>query len=502
MTSMMNATVGHLSTAPPVTVSVTSTAVTPSTGQLVALSSASSGAGGVGGSHPATPTKDTPSKTPTATLVPIDSPMTPVAGQDSKSGTPANGSASAEASSSTGEALPNGEAPEVESTPSKCATPTSNLTPTSKQRSSTPGGKEEVKVSTATSGTTTTSTPTTSTVSNGIGLARSTGSSTVTTTSTTTSTSCAITTTTTTSSLNGGKDLPKALIKPNTLTHVIDGFIIQEANEPFPVTRQRYADKDIQDEPPKKKAAMQEDIKPSGIASATPPPADIVACEQCGKLEHKTKLKKKRFCSPACARQAKNGVVSAMETNGLGTGGIVAVDAMALVDKLDEAMAEAKMQAEALQPAPVEVPVLPLPVLMPPTPIALGLESFVPMDIAAPVPLAPIAPAGVVTLATPAISSSMTNGAPPDRPPISSWTVDEVSNFIRELTGCQDYVDDFIQQEIDGQALLLLKENHLVSAMGMKLGPALKIVAKVESMKEVPPPPAGEAGGKEAGVTQ
>uniref|UniRef100_UPI0000683298 Polyhomeotic n=1 Tax=Drosophila melanogaster TaxID=7227 RepID=UPI0000683298 len=72
-----------------------------------------------------------------------------------------------------------------------------------------------------------------------------------------------------------------------------------------------------------------------------------------------------------------------------------------------------------------------------------------------------------------------------DRPPISSWSVDDVSNFIRELPGCQDYVDDFIQQEIDGQALLRLKEKHLVNAMGMKLGPALKIVAKVESIKEV-----------------
>lgn len=47
------------------------------------------------------------------------------------------------------------------------------------------------------------------------------------------------------------KDLPKAMIKPNVLTHVIDGFIIQEANEPFPVTRQRYTDlKDGEDEPP------------------------------------------------------------------------------------------------------------------------------------------------------------------------------------------------------------------------------------------------------------
>lgn len=32
------------------------------------------------------------------------------------------------------------------------------------------------------------------------------------------------------------------MIKPNVLTHVIEGFVIQEANEPFPVTRQRYTD--------------------------------------------------------------------------------------------------------------------------------------------------------------------------------------------------------------------------------------------------------------------
>lgn len=34
-----------------------------------------------------------------------------------------------------------------------------------------------------------------------------------------------------------------AMIKPtNVLTHVIGNFVIQESNEPFPVTRQRYAD--------------------------------------------------------------------------------------------------------------------------------------------------------------------------------------------------------------------------------------------------------------------
>ncbi|KQS26027.1 uncharacterized protein Dere_GG12650, isoform C [Drosophila erecta] len=508
MTSMMNATVGHISTAPPVTVSVTSTAVTPSSGQLVLLSTASSSGGG---STPATPTKETPSKGLTATLVPIASPKTPVSGKDTcttpKSATPATVSASVEASSSTSEALSNGEASDRSSTPSKGAT-----TPTSKQSnavqppsSTTPNasGKEEPKLATSGSLTSATSTSTTTTITNGIGVPRTTTSTSAGSTATTTTTSsgtfttsCTSTTTTTTSSIsNGSKDLPKAMIKPNVLTHVIDGFIIQEANEPFPVTRQRYADKDVSDEPPKKKATLQEDIKLSGIASS--PGSDMVACEQCGKLEHKAKLKRKRYCSPGCSRQAKNGIGGggAGETNGLGTGGIVGVDAMALVDRLDEAMAEEKMQTESfqtisealpIQAATPEIPPISMPVLAAmstSSPLSLPLTLPLPIAIAPPVPL-PVISAGVVTPVLP-LPSSNVNGT--DRPPISSWSVEEVSNFIRELPGCQDYVDDFIQQEIDGQALLLLKENHLVNAMGMKLGPALKIVAKVESIKEVPP---------------
>lgn len=63
------------------------------------------------------------------------------------------------------------------------------------------------------------------------------------------------------------------------------------------------------------------------------------------------------------------------------------------------------------------------------------------------------------------------------------WSVAQVCDFIKNLPGCTDYAEDFKLQEIDGQALLLLKENHLVSAMNMKLGPALKIVNKIESMR-------------------
>lgn len=52
-----------------------------------------------------------------------------------------------------------------------------------------------------------------------------------------------------------------------------------------------------------------------------------------------------------------------------------------------------------------------------------------------------------------------------------------------------EYAEDFAVQEIDGQALMLLKEDHLMSAMSIKLGPALKILSKIDAMRVEPPAP-------------
>lgn len=63
------------------------------------------------------------------------------------------------------------------------------------------------------------------------------------------------------------------------------------------------------------------------------------------------------------------------------------------------------------------------------------------------------------------------------------WSVVEVYQFIYHLPGCREYADEFRSQEIDGQALLLLKEDHLMTAMNIKLGPALKICSKINSLR-------------------
>lgn len=58
------------------------------------------------------------------------------------------------------------------------------------------------------------------------------------------------------------------------------------------------------------------------------------------------------------------------------------------------------------------------------------------------------------------------------------------SGGVLPCAGCQEIADEFRSQEIDGQALLLLKEDHLMSTMNIKLGPALKIFARINMLKD------------------
>ncbi|XP_063917842.1 uncharacterized protein LOC135133376 isoform X2 [Zophobas morio] len=58
---------------------------------------------------------------------------------------------------------------------------------------------------------------------------------------------------------------------------------------------------------------------------------------------------------------------------------------------------------------------------------------------------------------------------------VSSWTVDDVCNFVSSIDICAEYAQNFRDQRIDGSGLPLLTEEHLTTTMNMKLGPALKL---------------------------
>lgn len=66
----------------------------------------------------------------------------------------------------------------------------------------------------------------------------------------------------------------------------------------------------------------------------------------------------------------------------------------------------------------------------------------------------------------------------------SKWSVDDVCNFIDSIPDAKYFVKDFRENEIDGSALLLLKEDHLIHTLNIKLGPALKLCSHIRKLME------------------
>ncbi|RZF45425.1 hypothetical protein LSTR_LSTR014124 [Laodelphax striatellus] len=244
------------------------------------------------------------------------------------------------------------------------------------------------------------------------------------------------------------KGPPKAMVKPQVLTHVIEGYVIQEASEPFPVSRSTLLTdlnhsrnekenrlKDA-DEPPLKKQSLDASKRAMG------------QCEACNKLFARSKFKKSRgFCSTACANRVANGKVK-LKTNS---------DLDGVDDKKSNEAEHQQMSTDD-------------------SAVSGGESSLSPSEAAVGAGAADGDGGG-----THPVAAMDTDDTPRINP--LKWTVSDVCEFIRNLPGCCDYAEDFAIQEIDGQALMLLKADHLMQAMAMKLGPALKICAKIDTMR-------------------
>uniref|UniRef100_A0A8C1NLJ2 L3MBTL histone methyl-lysine binding protein 3 n=1 Tax=Cyprinus carpio TaxID=7962 RepID=A0A8C1NLJ2_CYPCA len=68
---------------------------------------------------------------------------------------------------------------------------------------------------------------------------------------------------------------------------------------------------------------------------------------------------------------------------------------------------------------------------------------------------------------------------------VAAWSVDEVHRapFIQGLPGCKEQVRTFREEQIDGEAFLLLTQVDLVKILSIKLGPALKIYNSILMFK-------------------
>lgn len=57
-------------------------------------------------------------------------------------------------------------------------------------------------------------------------------------------------------------------------------------------------------------------------------------------------------------------------------------------------------------------------------------------------------------------------------------------HFVLKLAS-KEHAEEFEKQEMDGHALTLLSQEHIMNDMQMKFGPGLKILSKVKELKKL-----------------
>jgi hypothetical protein len=67
---------------------------------------------------------------------------------------------------------------------------------------------------------------------------------------------------------------------------------------------------------------------------------------------------------------------------------------------------------------------------------------------------------------------------------LMNWTTEDVAEFLTYL-GYEAYIDKFMEHEIDGRALSLVKDHHLLMTLKLRLGPSLKIIEHINVIKNV-----------------
>ncbi|KAG8431810.1 hypothetical protein GDO86_019859 [Hymenochirus boettgeri] len=243
---------------------------------------------------------------------------------------------------------------------------------------------------------------------------------------------------------------------------------------------------------------MEETLVPDFPESKNEEPPKL-KCELCGRVDFEYKFKRsKRFCSMACAKRYNVGCTKRV--------GLFHPDRSKLQKPAGTKHGRRSSQKGGMQRISTEtkkqlpVSIIPMSPGMLSAPTALKLtnsqedSSQCSDNSSYEEPLSPLS-------ASSSLSRPRQNDQDVDLPGVHSvdvisinqdflpsdptkWNVEDVYEFIRSLPGCQEISEEFRAQEIDGQALLLLKEDHLMSTMNIKLGPALKLFARINMLKD------------------
>ncbi|XP_029995338.1 polyhomeotic-like protein 2 [Sphaeramia orbicularis] len=265
----------------------------------------------------------------------------------------------------------------------------------------------------------------------------------------------------------------QALVKAHILTHLVEGFVIQEGSEPFPVERPSFSIESLR----RQTESKMDVLSPKEVKPQQEP---MLTCELCGRVDFAYIFKRsKRFCSTFCAKRYNVGCTKRM---GLFPNRKTTLENLKKQRALNGNHKNSTLEVKKKTPPSVQKP--PVPVLSgPPSIHPAQAQSSQCSELSgydlAPSPLLTPQRLPVVRGSDVAL---LTHSCLPSDP--GKWNVDDVYEFICSLPGCLEIAEEFRCQEIDGQALLLLKEDHLMGTMNIKLGPALKIFAQISLLKD------------------
>ncbi|XP_015237009.1 PREDICTED: polyhomeotic-like protein 1 isoform X1 [Cyprinodon variegatus] len=285
---------------------------------------------------------------------------------------------------------------------------------------------------------------------------------------------------------------PQAVVKPQVLTHLIEGFVIQEGAEPFPICG------------PAKDSAGEDltDDSPDTNQSETVTTATVLKCEYCKNFAPASQFRgTKRFCSMSCAKSMywfpRYNVSFRQNFTVRNSHSQLQDQDRAMDQDQDQDQGQGHLSnsdeeggiARRRVPRRTSSEIASAKIAGRPVPAKSRSESSHSEEESSgqedEEDAMSLSPASSASCHQPPPPPAAESAAPPCLPASPAhWTVEEVSQFISSLQGCEEIASQFLSQEIDGQALLLLKEEHLMSTMNIKLGPALKICAHINTLRD------------------
>ncbi|XP_053268955.1 polyhomeotic-like protein 3 [Pleuronectes platessa] len=301
------------------------------------------------------------------------------------------------------------------------------------------------------------------------------------------------------------------------LTHLVEGFVIQEGLQPFPVNRSSLlvpepvttpqevngtngrAALPVTDTPKQAEPSTDSDEEDGGDTDdpgtrSAPRDRTVLHCQFCGKRGHAHNfMRSKRFCSTSCARGFNVRLTKRLRALSAGSRSerprpalnrAESVPGKPLLLRLPRDLWSAgRREKEGKErPAAEEEEEEDMEEEMEGGGEEEG-EDGGEQDPA--VAMTARMERRAARRARRASAPATTTSTPTTtfKPTPSQWSVEDVTAFIHTLPGCSDVAEAFRLQEIDGQALLLLTEDHLMTSMNIKLGPALKICAHINALK-------------------